>query len=519
VQLRNYQTEKMIRPLREALRRSSSVVCVGPTGSGKTSCIAYIVKGALSRGKRVLIIVHKEEILGQILSTLNTWGVNAGQIASGKHMTSEHCQVAMIGTLINRLDIIPYVFDLVIIDECHHILEDNMWGKALKHPKIKSAVRIGDTATPQGRTNGAGLHPFFKEIVQDVSTADLIRDGWLVFPRLYKPEKEITDKFKITRGDYDRNQQEEVFSKKQIVGDAIEHYCQYLDGLPEIVSCVSLKHAHDMQKQYADYAKNTGKEWIGTMIQGGSKYKKQRKDALEGLATGSVQQVFFVDVLGEGVDVPVCAGLQWLRKTTSLVLYLQFIGRILRPVWPEYFDQYNSTAEERLHAISRSGKPFGVILDHAGNFYTHGHPVVDRKWGLEDTPTGRRIEQAAPVITQCPRCNSVWPGSPRKCPACGCIIDEQKNNSRKNPEVIKGILSEVIDLEESDLDKLAKFTMGLDVMGENERRKKMMGALRYIEKDKMKAVCNAVGYKKNWVDVMYRRMNIKRQGGTKKTQD
>lgn len=510
-ELRDYQQRDMIEPAREALRESNSVVVVGATGSGKTSCAAYMCKGAVSRGKRVLVIVHKQEILGQMLSTMHQWGIKAGQIAAGKTMTHELCQVAMVGTLINRIDSLPYDFDLVINDEAHHICEQNMWGKLLRHPKIKNATRIGFTATPQGRTNGLGLGHFYSKIVQGVQTAELVKQGWLCYPRVYKPSREIADKFKITRGDYDKEQQEEVFTKKQIVGDAIEHYRQYLDGLPTIVSCVSLQHAAEMEKQYQKYAAENHKEWQTAFIQGGNKYENQRRYALSGLASGAVQLVFFVDVLGEGVDVPACTGIQLLRKTTSLVLFLQFVGRVLRPMWPDNFNQYNSTAEERLQAIARSCKPYAVVLDHAGNYYTHGHPIIPRQWGLEDTDTGRKVEQSVPQITTCPDCNSIWPGVIRICPACGCEIKEARDNSRRNPEVIKEMLQEAGDFSLEDLDKMASFVGNLDNMNVEEQRKKMLGALRYMERDKVKAISSTIGYKKSWTDTMYHKLGIGRK--------
>lgn len=510
-ELRDYQQRDMIEPARQALRESNSVVVVGATGSGKTSCAAYMAKGITDNGKRVIVNVHKNTIHGQIMETMYQWGIKTGQIASNKTITHELCQVAMVGTLINKIDSLPYNFDVVITDETHHVLENNIWGKLLRHPKLKNAARIGFTATPQGRTNGAGLHPFYEKIVQGVQPAYLVKEGWLVYPRVYKPEKEIADKFKITRGDYDTRQQEEVFSRKTIIGDAFEHYHQYLDGLPTITSCVSLKHAHDTMNYYKREAKAHNKEWNIVMVQGGRKYEKQLYDAINGLASGSVNNIMFVDVFSEGVDVPACVGLQKLRKTTSLVFELQVDGRILRPMWPDNFNQYKSTAEQRLQAIARSAKPYAVLLDHAGNYYTHGHPIIPRQWGLEDTDTGRKVEQSDPQITTCPDCNSIWPGIVRICPACGCEIKESRDNSRRNPEVIKEMLQEAGDFSLEDLDKMASFVGRLDNMNVEEQRKKMLGALRYMERDKVKAVASTIGYKKSWTDTMYHKLGIGRK--------
>src|SRR4030067_880874 len=57
---------------------------------------------------------------------------------------------------------------------------------------------------------------------------------------------------------------------------------------------------------------------------------KDRERAIKGLADGSVQVVTSCDVISEGVDVPVMAGAILLRRTMSLALYLQQVGRALR---------------------------------------------------------------------------------------------------------------------------------------------------------------------------------------------
>ena len=55
-----------------------------------------------------------------------------------------------------------------------------------------------------------------------------------------------------------------------------------------------------------------------------------------------------VDLFGEGFDVPAIEAVIMLRPTQSLSLYLQQVGRGLRPL---------------------AGKETAIILDHAGNSY------------------------------------------------------------------------------------------------------------------------------------------------------
>lgn len=65
------------------------------------------------------------------------------------------------------------------------------------------------------------------------------------------------------------------------------------------------------------------------------------------------------DIISEGTDIPRVECAIMLRPTKSLSLYLQQVGRVLRPF---------------------PGKSDAVILDHAGNVMRHGMPQEDRDW-------------------------------------------------------------------------------------------------------------------------------------------
>lgn len=510
MQLREYQKFQMVNPARVALRSGNSVVISAPTGSGKTACIAFICEQAVKRGLTVLIISHKGVIQRQIMKTLTDFGVDRGGIASGMPILKKPVQVAMVGTLVNRMDGIP-IPNLLIIDEFHHCHEGNQWGKVVryyqsKNPKLQL---IGFTATPQGRTDGKGLRPFANAIVQGPQPMELVRQGWLTWLKMWDISGGVD--FKMTRGDFDKGQQAEHFSKTKIIGGVIDHYMQHLDGLPTLVSCVSIKHAEEMAKRYEEYFKGRGREYRAVAIQGGKKHEKQMLSALAGLGSGSVQIVTFCDVIGEGVDVPVCMGLQMLRKTTSLVLYLQFVGRILRPVFNKGFNQYTSTAEQRLHAISAGIKPFAKLLDHVGNRVIHGHPMLNRVWGLDDTRKGRKAGTDKELVTtMCDGCLGVWPGKPHKCPDCGADLVKQElhKEGKKTPQEIAGVLTEYTPGFINEIIALQ------DALPRN-RTKVLMGkifAANEGEKNRLRAANKALGYKDGFFHRIWRmRMNKRRK--------
>jgi len=65
LQLRDYQT-KCVVAIRECFRNLiESVLLVLPTGGGKTVIFTYIAQQSSLRKKRVLILVHRVELLRQ----------------------------------------------------------------------------------------------------------------------------------------------------------------------------------------------------------------------------------------------------------------------------------------------------------------------------------------------------------------------------------------------------------------------------------------------------------------------
>jgi type I site-specific restriction endonuclease len=71
MQLRPYQHD-VINQCRQKLAAGVSKIClVAPTGSGKTVIAAEIIRSAVAKGKRVLILTHRREILKQRRTTMD----------------------------------------------------------------------------------------------------------------------------------------------------------------------------------------------------------------------------------------------------------------------------------------------------------------------------------------------------------------------------------------------------------------------------------------------------------------
>lgn len=472
MQLRPYQTD-IVDQIRDALRRGvRSPLVVSPTGSGKTAIFCHIAAGARARKNRVIVLVHRAEILQQTLKSMHRLGITAGQIVAGRPMTSDLIQVASVQTLVRRLELVRRP-DLIITDEAHHTTESNSWGRV--HKYWSTVPNIGFTATPQ-RLDGVGLRACYDEIILGPSIRELVADGWLSFPVLYRPPEEVTAQYHVKRGDFDAGEQQRVMTQRQIVGDVIDHYRKHLDGKPVIVSCVSIEHARIMADQFTRAGYRSRVVW-GDMPQ------EDRDAAIGGLGNGSVQVVTFCDLIGEGVDVPIIAGVIMLRRTLSLSLYLQIVGRALRP-YP--------------------GKERAIILDHAGNYALHGHVLADRTWSLDSQRRGLKGE-APPTTTTCPKCYGIWPGKPRECPACGFKFTEAPARPMKDIKIIAGELVEA-GIDEGEADNVAVFVAAAMRADPKVRQKMLLGRAFALAGDgdkgrqTIKALAAAVGYRDKWAE-------------------
>lgn len=480
--LRPYQ-EKALDEIRESFRCGvRAPLYVLATGGGKTIVFAAIARGAAARHNRVLIIVHRREILQQTLSKLYALGVTSGQIATGRPMTLDTVQTAMVQTLVRRLQFVRRP-DLIIQDEAHHVTTENSWGRIFRY--WKDVPRLGCTATPE-RLDGIGLGHNFEKIILGPPMTELIEGGYLSYPVVYRPPEEIIGQYHVKRGDFDTREQQQVMSKRRIVGDVIEHYRRHMEGLPAICFCVSVEHSKLMAEEFSARGYRARAVY-------GNMPDVERESALQGLRDGRVQIITSCDLISEGFDTPAVAGVILLRRTMSLGLYLQQAGRALR-TFP--------------------GKTRAVILDHVGNYYLHGHVLAERKWSLDSGRRDPRREEPPQTVT-CNRCYAVLPGRPRKCPYCGFEFVEAPEREGKSFEVIQGELIEA-GIDPGDADSMAAFLARAQYMSAQQRQRAMWGKAYELSslgdegKRKLDKLREAVGYRSGWCEFVWREILKKR---------
>ena len=388
ISLRPYQQEGVaaIRSaIADACRR---ILYVAPTGSGKTVLFSYIAQHAARLGTRVAICAHRDEIVGQISNTLADFDVPHGFIAAKRGISRPGLvTVAMIQTLARRH---APEFDLVVMDEAHHCASDTYLKVMDRQP---GAVLLGVTATPC-RLSGRGLKDVFDLLVQGPAYSSLIADGHLVPAKVYAPSTVELKGIRSRGGDFEREKLAELLDRSQITGNAIAHYRRYLNGAPSIAFCCTVAHAEHTAERFRA-------EGFRAASIDGSMTAVERKQRLDGLANGALNLLCSCDLVSEGVDVPVVEGALMLRPTKSTALYMQQVGRALRP---------------------SAGKTHAIVLDHVGNVFRHGLPDMDREWSLEEgcVRQPKPADEDEPDIRQCPQCYAAHMRAPR-CPECGWV--------------------------------------------------------------------------------------------------
>ena len=390
-----------------------------PTGSGKTVVFSEICRLVNDKGRKVLILVHRRELVTQASDKLTKAGVEHGMIAAGFKPSAHSVQIASVQTLARRLRTVSIQPDLIIIDEAHHAVA-GQWEKILQH--FGNARVIGVTATPS-RLDGRGLGSHFSTLVPGPSVEQLTKLGFLSPHTVFAPPVIADLKGVRTRaGDYASDQLSEAMNRPTITGDAIAHYIKCANGLPAIAFCCSVAHARSVCASF-NAAGYRAKLVTGNMPM------EERDDAISGLADGRTQVLCSVDVVSEGTDVPAVSAAILLRPTQSEALYLQQVGRILRP---------------------KPGK-IAIVLDHVGNTFKHGFVDDVRTWSLNSKPKRQRKDEPAVEVRQCPKCFAAF--KPQAvCPVCGHVFTTKAFQL----ETVEGDLVEIKRKKEKDEDPWIK---------------------------------------------------------------
>lgn len=403
--------EMAVRETSAKLATCRSVIFQLATGGGKTVILSAITHRYNSKsGKKVLILVHREELLKQTLKTIFQWyGVMGYAISAGggKKVQGWHdIYVGMVDTVWNRLDYLPDI-GLVIMDETHI-------GNFKKiHSKFEHALVIGFSATPISSSKKDPLKNYFEDIICGADIADLIKlnqedeEKGLVQNITYAIKGAVDrSKLKVNKsGEYDEKVMGDEFSKSYNIDNALKAYQDYSPGKKAIVFNCNVEHSMIVSEYFnmrgvpSRHLDSSNGSPDGTMTN-----EVWRRDCLKWLRETPGAVLHNVGILTTGFDEPSIEVVMVNKATLSLSHWLQMCGRGSRP-YP--------------------GKQFFIILDLGGNAVTHGDWCEERNWReLFHNPKKPSGSGVAPV-KECPNCEAIIAASAYNCKFCKFEFDQK----------------------------------------------------------------------------------------------
>lgn len=306
-----------------------------------------------------------------------------------------------------------YFANGILVHNCHH-------STAKVYTEVITAFRksavVGFTATPCRKT-GHGLGHLFDELVNVATIADLTSQGYLVPVRYFAPSEPDLKGIKVVGGDYVEKALEGIMLAPKLVGDVVENWARLGEGRQTVVFTTTV--AHSVAVCDAFNAAGIPADHVD-----GRTNSDERDETLRRFRNGDTRVLCNCQVFTEGVDIPDIACVVMARPTKSLALYMQTIGRGMRPA---------------------NGKRDLVFIDHAGACYEHGPVHEICEWELDDKirntnkENEERKERNSRPIT-CEICSCVYTGQ-LKCPECRHIPDLKRQ--RKGVEYIDANLGEV----------------------------------------------------------------------------
>ncbi|WP_035415948.1 DEAD/DEAH box helicase [Ferrimonas kyonanensis] len=394
MQLRPYQHASVQAVIRHFRLHQSPALLVLPTGAGKSVIIAELAR--LARG-RVLVLTHVQELVEQNHSKLVAMGQNADIFSAGlgKKQADGKVVFASIQSLAAAPKACDQAFSMVIIDECHRVnlSGDSQYKQvidALNHANPSLKI-LGLTATPyrldqgwiyQQHSNGtlrsADPKPF-KTCLFELPIGQLIKEKFLTPARiidgavaslLLPSDNDDPDTMLINQG-----------RATSLICDQLVKLGPQHQGV--LVFAASVRH---------------GEEIVGKLPAGdsalitGATPGPERDTILHQFKQQKLKYLVNVSVLTTGFDAPHIDLIAILRRTDSVALFQQMVGRGLR-----------------LHP----GKTECLVLDFAGNGYSLFSPEVGEPKPKAD---------ASVVEVPCPKCghhNHFW----GKVDDNGCILE------------------------------------------------------------------------------------------------
>lgn len=375
--LRPYQADT-IGGVRSAMAAGHRrVIMCAPTGSGKTVMFSDIIRRAHKRGSAVLILTDRVELFKQTVRAigLTVQEFHAG-VSSDDFDPFALITVAMVETYKRRF-VMGYEPALIIADEAHKANFNDVYDR---HPNARV---IGATATPIGKH----LHKYFTHIEQSIDIPELIATGYLSPCRAFQMVDDFSD-LTVSRGEYTNKSLWQHYDKRKLYEGVVREWRKRAANRKTIVFCVNIEHTIETCGEF-------NRAGVTSYYITSKTSRADRESLLADFASGVFPVLVNCGILTTGYDEPSIECVIVNRKTKSLSLWLQMVGRGSR---------------------KHPGKDNFILLDFGQNHDEHGMWNQPRTWEIPKPRS--RPKQPAPV-KDCPKCDSMQFATVAVCDVCG----------------------------------------------------------------------------------------------------
>jgi superfamily II DNA or RNA helicase len=414
--LRDYQQETVDVKIPDAIKRGWRKIClVSPCGSGKTDIIAEICRRAASKGNTVSVIAHRRNLVKQLAERMMLYGIRfTVEMAClpedevwAKRDPGAEIVIGSMQTMFSRLDQNGVRRSKIVIPDESHTINTPAYDAVIK--AIGAEYLIGPTATPCTEDgSGFGSNVFNGMVTVTTIQELLARDPQcLVRTNVYAP---------VAAGKRRRNG-----LKPGVSGDPVAQWEMHANGLRTVTFCRTIAECRTVVEMFL--ASGINAYHVNAK-------SEDRDEAIKRLETDDIKVLVCTPgLIGVGTDIPSLECVQVLTKNESVRAHWQIIGRMQR------------VAPRKTH---------GVLLDHSGAVFVHGHPDISPVWSMSEDDSVQRLtidrgdkdpKNYKPNV--CPACGCVSVGD-RQCPKCSKILFAE---SRKEIHNDREHLQEVKDLE------------------------------------------------------------------------
>lgn len=411
MKLRPYQSQAIKDCWESLIKNDEPVLLMASVGAGKSLMIADILLTLQKKGKRALCLVNNAELVRNNCQTFVDMGGNASIYcaALGQKNTDGSILFGTPQSILNGVNknepVANIKFNLIVVDEAHtinYLDRKSVFIRILRHFKQEYPLMrlLGATGT-NFRFKGTeivGDKCLFKNQVGNITTEQLINDGYLIEPSFQIDEELVLDFSKVkvkSNGLFDHKQLEAVLEKSarltELICKQIVHVMQSSARFGVFIFATTKKHAYEI---LSHLPKDESAIILGETDQ------NERIKILDKARKGEIKYLVNIAIISVGVDIPSYDTIAYLRPTESLVLLVQTMGRVLR-------------------LSPKTGKSESLVLDFAGNIERHkdwDNPLIMKA-------AQQTIDKDKSLVIICPQCQTMNTEHARRC--VGFPIDKR----------------------------------------------------------------------------------------------